>query len=470
MDFKELWDRYLSEDITTISDTIIEVFNQKLPDNIEEEYDLGELLAEFSGHHETSKKYDKIEAFAEVLKNKQPKLYEEEGGYINEGLITYYCFLKEKDKLKIQVEDAIARDYDYDVVLEGFKQLLYNNHIDLVNYVIEKEYENVKNSPKLIGGAEFDLALPKFYIELEQFFLTQKENDPIDSSHFQKNAEIYSFEFGDNFVNIESGLFKDISDTLPKILKKFPKNRTAAMLTLEMNFLKMMSQKNCSFPISGTIWSKLHEYFEDKRSTNWQNYFSFKSSSFREFLNRQRGFFSSNAKAVLLLWGSSYVLDFLHQNQIILDSKYTAQKKMIEGLKQEFKETNKYGLWEFNFIHAWEPAQGTEAEKWKAEKQEFEDSYALERDSNEKSKFGFDKLFGKPFMTDDKVGGSSKTRTIKINNRIKKDEDKPVRIKGEKRMGRNVKVTVKYKDGTIKEDVKYKKVMNDIDNGLCEIV
>lgn len=470
MDFKEFWDDYLNKDITTMSDTVIEMFNQEFPENIEKEYDLQELVLEFTGHHETSKKHDKIEEFEEVIKNKHPKIYEEVGGYINEALITYYCFRKEKEKLKSQLDDSLARDYDYDLVLESFKQLLYNNHIDLVNHLIEKEYDNVKNNKKLMGGAEYELAFTKFYIELERFFLDQKGNEPIDSSEFRKVVEAYDFEFEDNYAHIEAGLFKDASKTLPNIfaLEKFPKNRTAAMLTLEMNFLKMMSQKNCPFPVSSTIWSKLYEYFEDKKSKNWQNYFSFKSASYREFLNRQGGFLSSNSKAVLILWGSSYFLDFLHQNQIIPDKNYTVQKKMIKNLKQELKEANKYELWEFNFIHAWEPDKNTEIEKWEAEKKQFEDSYELQVDPNEKSKFGFDKLFGKPF--DNQFASVPKPRNIKpLDNQVA-SAPKPIRIKGEKRMGRNEKVTVKYKDGTIKEGVKYKKVMNDIDEGLCEIM
>ncbi len=45
-----------------------------------------------------------------------------------------------------------------------------------------------------------------------------------------------------------------------------------------------------------------------------------------------------------------------------------------------------------------------------------------------------------------------------------------VQNSAKKTVARNLRITVKYQDGTIKEDVKYKKVEADILKGLCEIV
>jgi hypothetical protein len=38
------------------------------------------------------------------------------------------------------------------------------------------------------------------------------------------------------------------------------------------------------------------------------------------------------------------------------------------------------------------------------------------------------------------------------------------------KIGRNDKVTVKYKDGTLQTDVKFKKVEDDLKSGKCELV
>ena len=39
-----------------------------------------------------------------------------------------------------------------------------------------------------------------------------------------------------------------------------------------------------------------------------------------------------------------------------------------------------------------------------------------------------------------------------------------------KGIGRNQKITVKYKNGKLLEDIKFKKVESDLRNGLCELI
>ena len=43
-------------------------------------------------------------------------------------------------------------------------------------------------------------------------------------------------------------------------------------------------------------------------------------------------------------------------------------------------------------------------------------------------------------------------------------------IKSEKVFGRNTKVSVRYEDGTVKKDIKFKKVENDINSEKCVVI
>lgn len=454
MNFEEFWETYTSKDITTISDLVIEVFNQKLPNNIEEEYDLGEIITEFSGHHDTAKKFNEIEKFGEVLKNKQPNLYKKEGKYINEALIKYYCFVKDEEKLKIQVEDAINREYDYDLLLKSVKQLLYNQHIDQVNQIIELEYENVKESPELIQGAEFDLAVIKYYIELEQLYIDQKDNSSYDLTSFIEKISQSGFNFNQDYCkHLEIGLFDNSADVLKRLLSEFPNDRSYIMASLEMKFLKFMREKKCSFPVAGKIWYNLFQYFEERKTKNWQNYFKIETHSFREFINNLSGFLYQNTiEKALVIWGSSYFLDYIYQSQVILESYFYNQKETIERIKSEFKEVNKHELWEYSFIHTWMPDELTNSEKWNEEKCLFESSYELKFDQEEFNELKFDMLFGNSFPDQERLISSPKPMEKK------------------KKIGRNEKVNVKYLDGTIKKDIKYKKIENDLKNGKCEII
>ncbi len=453
MNFDEFWNNYISKDITTISDLVIEVFNQTLPVNIEDKYDLGEIITEFSGHHETAKKYDEIEKFGLVLKNKQPILYEKEGEYINEALIKYYCFTKNKEKLKTQIEDTITREYDYDLLRISIKRLLYHQYVNQVNKIIELEYKNVKESPKLIQGAEFDLALIKYYIELEQLYINQKEDSSFDLTSFTKKISQYGFILdNDYYKQIEFGLFNNSVDMLKKQLTEFPNDKSYIMASLEMRFLKFMQERKCSFPVGGMIWQNLFRYFEERKTKNWNNYFEIDRQSFRMFINSLSGFlFQNTIEKALIIWGSSYFLDFMYQVQIILENQYHNQKEIIESVKSKFKEINKHDLWEFSFIHIWTPDETTSLENWNAERNLFESSYQLEIAPEEFNDLKLDKLFGNSIPNPENLISS------------------PQPAVRAKKIGRNEKVNVKYIDGTIKKDIKYKKVESDIINGKCEI-
>ena len=48
------------------------------------------------------------------------------------------------------------------------------------------------------------------------------------------------------------------------------------------------------------------------------------------------------------------------------------------------------------------------------------------------------------------------------------EKTKPIR--SEKVFGRNTKVSVRYEDGTVKKDIKFKKVENDINSEKCVIL
>lgn len=439
MDFKKFWETYTSQRITAISDTVIEVFSKTLSDDISEEYDLGEILTEFTGHHETANNYEKIAEFGKVVKLNNPKLYEEEGRYINKSLIRYYCFRENREKLEEQLNDTLSRKYDFDLLKQSLKRLQYNQHIDLVDKVIVEEFDNVANSPDLLGGAEFDLAIIKYYIEFQRLFEKYLDNPDSFVEELQKTLTPYGFNFDESYAkHVQIGLYDDSVENIKELLSTFPKERSYVNTALEARFLRMMKSKNCPFYISGMVWHTLLRYFEERKSNGWKNYFSFKSSDFVPFLDRQQGFFIDNSHDIaLLIWVSSYVLDFLHELKIVPEYRFKEQKGFIQDLKKQFKRENKSNLWEYHFIHKLEKSDYTDLQSWEEEKAEFIESYEIK--TPQRTQFNHEFL----------------------ENETKIDTPK---------IGRNEKIDVEYTDGTVKSGIKYKKVSRDIETGLCKII
>jgi preprotein translocase subunit SecA len=65
-------------------------------------------------------------------------------------------------------------------------------------------------------------------------------------------------------------------------------------------------------------------------------------------------------------------------------------------------------------------------------------------------------------------GSSSGGDTATEVSEVKPEKIMPVKV--EKVIGRNDRITVKYLDGSIKKDVKYKSVEDDLKNQLCVIL
>lgn len=457
MTFEEFWNEYyIKEDITTISDTVIEMFSQDFSDEIRKSYDLVEIVTEFTGHHETANKYDKTEAFQKVLKQYHPTEYEECKIYLLGDLIEYACYKKDKTKLEEYVADILSSDYDYDHLLINIKSITYYGHIDLTDQIIEKQYNFIKNSDEIIPGGEYDLALYKYYIELEKTIPKDANNKDIDWASFHNKLEPYDFD-----IPLNASEYLDFAVSNPTLtelkekLATFPSQRTLTLIMLELRFLVRMRERGCSFSIGGTIWNNFIEYFEEHKSKTWSDYFKIKEKDFKDFLSSRSGFFFSNdIDIMLLLWGGKYLLDFLKSDNIIDIDSYQSQQNHIDQLIEKFKKQEKNYLWKYSFVHNWSPPETISTEDWETEAQEFEDSYDLpiaERtfEFDGPSEFTFAPLFAKPQRELPPVRHAKPIGTPKI--------------------GRNEKVTVQYKDGTIKT-LKYKKVMKDIEAGECELL
>ena len=205
----------------------------------------------------------------------------------------------------------------------------------------------------------------------------------------------------------------------------------------------------------------------------WQEYFKFEGKSFTKFAENQSGFMMDyRINEVLILWGSSYFVDFLEESGIISDEKYIqSQKKIIENAKGKYNKEpidtfNKADLWHYDFVHSWQPAKGIDMETWTTEQKMFRETYDMVIEE-------------KPWRPEDNdmFGALERLSVLEENEEVKKKEEKrPVDIhvghyeRETRKIGRNEKVDVEYEDGTIKRNVKYKRVMKDVESGKCKLL
>ena len=457
MNFKDFWRRYTSpEEITHFSDEVIATFNQPFPESIYEEYDLGEVVTEFSGHHQTVRQFDKIAAFRRVVKEHHPQLYAAEHIYLNDALLMYYCFRRDADALLPLVEDFCTYPVSDSHLEVGVKRLLYHNFGELADRMIQAKYKEVKQHSDFLAGIEHELAALKYYSLLEEF--SQDTNPEALTAHWpslQKAAMAYDFELGERQ---KETIFRGLTDNPQTYAERLVKNRridsnrSRSVLTLEVFFLQAMQEYRLSFPASGTIWSGMGRLWNSNQASYWRDYFHFDETSLRLHIRDHFGMLVDfHFEAALVLWGSSYVIDFLYDVGLLSEDAYAAQQAAIAQVKQGFKRDFASTLWEYNFVHDAQPPRSISTDTWQQERELFTHSY----EKDERKEFiDFEQRYfyepNPPFPT------------------LFPEPVDPVRVAP--KIGRNDKVTVKYADGKMKENIKYKKVMGDLEAGRCELM
>ena len=351
MIFENFWSRYTSQRITDISDEVIKAFDQPFPEAIYEEYDLGEVVTEFAGHHETAKRFDKIEQFGRVLKANHPAVYAADHIYVNDALVTYYCFQRNREGLSRLVPDFLAYPTaNFDQLEVILKRLIYHGYLDLAEEIVQEKYEEAQRDDDLFGGTAYEMGALKYYQLLSEYCRQAVEDDTLPQwSSFQQAVTEYGFELGEKHREaISQGLTQNVQEYVSRLREKnriSNGNRSRTVLAIEVMFLQEMQQYGMLFPSSGSVWSNLGSIWEGNRATRWEDYFHLTEATLRQLIVNRFGLFRDyRFEAALILWGSTYVIDFLHDKGLLTDDAHAGQVVAVEKVKQGFKTDFSFSL------------------------------------------------------------------------------------------------------------------------------
>jgi hypothetical protein len=406
MTTEEFGNKYMNENILEIFDDTCDFFTNELPKEFVENYDVGEVILETRGHHETAKEFDKVLKFTELLQEKQPKLYKEYFQYFDDFLVDFYCFQNNPSKVAIAFSNFIMNPIQgFDAYLISFKKLLFYGYTDILNSAITKNYETIDTSEHLIGGAAgYDLALSKFYITLEEFYQKNTDSVAFNKNEFLDKLDKYDFDFDEKVLSaIETG----ISKTIPgeSMVNSFIHDRKNYIITLEMCFLKYMHTRKFSFALSGRLWDKLLDFWEDinnKKKCKPNDYFLIQTSEFEKYLLRLSGdmFIDNKSEMIAVLWGSVYIYEFLKSIEII--DKMTFDKLIDVSRVLKGKVIGQYtsDLWNSNFVHVWEKPESISNIEFKEEEKIFKKSLVFKHQK-------FTRLRGEISEELNKIGGLS---------------------------------------------------------------
>lgn len=463
--FDKFWEIYINEDIVDNYEAVKTVFSEELGSEIGEKYDIGEVLTEFIGHYKSAKEFEKIIAFTKVMKAHNPRFFSEVSAYYNEFLVRYYCYHDDKEKLWEPVKDFLDDPLkDYDLLLKSLRRLVYYGYTDFAEKLIERTYPALKEASGYMLGAESDLAIMQFHLELEKVYDHYQKNQAFEWSAFKEMLERYDLEVREGAIT-EEGLERDISEIKAQFSAELAENDFRVLEKLEKGFLKYMKAYEVSFAASGAIWNHFHRFWTRER-VDQQGYFELEEEDLKAYVKNQSGMILDyRFESVLVLWGSSYVYDFLRKAALIEEALHDKAKGIIKQLKKALMGENLTDLWEYAFVHRWKRAESVTELEEKAEKEKFEAFYSVKNEEIDTVEYFFSPSKEEKQARMQRLLGGLSTQGIEPQTHRTKTVQR-----SSPKIGRNEKVTVRYKDGVVKEGVKYKVVMKDLESGDCELV
>jgi len=119
MTTKEFWKIYISKNgVVKNFDDIFDFFSKELPTEFVDEYDVGEVILEVSGHNQTAKNFDNLLKFIELLQEKHSALYKEYFQNFDDFLIDYHSFHNNRTEAEKSFTNFLENP------LQGYDQLL----------------------------------------------------------------------------------------------------------------------------------------------------------------------------------------------------------------------------------------------------------------------------------------------------------------------------------------------------------
>jgi len=458
MTFQEFWDKWGTTGILELTEDALTVLSKPLPDEVYDKYELGELVTEFVGHHEFAKRFTDIERFGKRMEEHHPELWAEDGDYIIEPLIRYYIYLDKPEKLEEQVERYFARSFDAELFFISFEQLVFHGYVDLANRMLDKVYENPTLAYSYTSAPEIDFGIPWFYLNIEPLARASNTQSADSLEAMLALAEKAGLEFREDnlllrILSKPQTPQEEWASDIQHIVQNHLPDSLPFLLTLRGVFMQYCQAKGIPYVHSSSIFSCLTQYFQEHNPS--YPITAFFTLDQRAFYVRLKGLAGDYEEAkilkVLSIWGAPYFLDFLLEFGIIDHPDwYARQLKVIHSLKSLFKKSFDSQLWELSFVHHWQPSSHTSLKEWQKEAQSWRDSFSRVRHPITHSHFDY------PYSRHEEYEKGKSPGTNKGPEKLV--------------FGRNDRLTVKYNDGTVKENIKYKHVYQDIENGLCKVM
>jgi hypothetical protein len=414
---------FKKEDYVSQRHEIIALYRLPMDPLIDAEYDFIDNLFEFSDALYDNKHFEDIWEFLPILRENQFEVYKE------------FCQYSFKTHFYYAVREGSEADLSF--VLNMLKE------IEEPELSIEHvfTYYAFKGSPANFDWLEeIDTEDPiEMVLEMKEALLDHEANpdNPYDESAFK---DLWGFQSDENKVRQNRWLADQFAGYL---------------------------QQN-GLPFSTAYWMgnyafEFVEMYEDENLTLVQSLIDVEKADL-EKLTQDKGFdfYDPTYERIFSCYTTMLLVKFFEKHELLSSDQADASFTKIKKVKHEFFASD-YGfmLWTCDYIKTWPTTPPFDVLDLPFDLQVLSDSYdKIDRPAFKKPPLKLHPLLAG--LMPKLASGSNKEEPVK-----KVVQPRPT---GTKKIGRNDKVNVRYKDGKIVSDVKYKKVEQDVIKGLCVVI
>ncbi len=373
-------------------DFFCQTMEYRLSDDFLEDIDIVDLLICIFEDLQRAKQHQNCFALYEIIaKNNPGIMLQNDFYYIDKNLIDLSLFLKETNNLNRYLASFKADPVSsIDSLIPVLDKLVFYGQTGLALDIATGVYHAVKESDKLIGGAECDFASVILMQKLQDTYEELKNGRFIDNQEIIDYLKKYDFEIGDILDGIMQTLRLDYLNIGQYEFADLQKEKRAFFGKLMLLFCKYMyEEKKVNFSASSEFWYFATENFSSDTDSEdggctFDRLFELDEQKFEDDIKARVGFISNKRPhGFAMAWGLQYLYDFLFINKFVPEHAYLAALAAIRRIKLELMDGLHNELWKYNFVHCWERPDSIDPVQFKTEQDLFEKTFVERVDIKE---------------------------------------------------------------------------------------
>ncbi|MEL6535909.1 MAG: hypothetical protein AAFQ98_10880 [Bacteroidota bacterium] len=480
MTLYELYDHLDEVEILGATDEIMDFFAQPMSEK--DALEAGDLFVEFISTQQRLRKFELLETLHANLKAHNPGFLSNEGVYLLGVLALRAAYLRMPEKIRdyvAEIEDYLEHIDEYFDVIEA---LGFAGYGPAIKEVLGPVILDLSETPGFFGNPELELSMILIDQHMEESYRAfLGTGRPIDWKEIKTYVASLGLNTDDPIMKMRAAALTISWEDEPDFAgPKVPKVAEDVFFKMRMYFQKWMLEKKVPFFSSNHIWVLFSPLFQIKSGITWKKSLHFSEDALEERLKESLSFMTEGLRdTVLIAEGGSYVVEFLFEKGLIEEKARDQYQASLHDKRMALYGGVRGELWKYFYIRDWLPAHPSLKETHEDLVHQHMQSYDTVYEPSI-SEFLDDDFGMEPSILDGMLDMLEDDLLLEDELTPDTEEEitweslgppeKPYKKQAWEQLGRNERITVEYEDGSVLENVKLKKVIEDLELGKCSLI